>query len=346
MSRLLFCLKHRDNPWGDYGGSFLSSGLRNSVTFIVDMLILQGIEAKLVEVIDNNFIDREVRSYQPTHVIIEAFWVVPEKFDVLKRLHPTVTWIVRDHSETPFIANEGMAMRWIAGYLSRGVEVDCNAPRSLADLQVVGAAYGHPNLIGYAPNYYPVHAAGGPRHLTPKPPIADDTVRVGCFGAVRPLKNHLLQAVAALKYAHSLGKKLEFHINGTRIEGSGLPVLHNLRGLFNNARRAVLVEHEWMEHDNFVSLLQTMDICLQVSFSEPFNIVSADAAATTPLVVSSEVPWIGAYGQADPHAAANLCAQMLATHRQDRTWRLTRQWNDLTIYCRNTQTIWWDRFGF
>jgi len=75
-----------------------------------------GVEASLVEVVDNNCIDREVHKYKPTHVFIEALWVVPEKFDVLIPLHPTVQWNVRLHSNTPFIANEGSAMDWITKY--------------------------------------------------------------------------------------------------------------------------------------------------------------------------------------------------------------------------------------
>src|SRR6516165_3286534 len=98
--RILFILKHRG--FGAYGcwnysdnGGHLSSGLYNSVRFVVDMLNDNDIEAKMVDVIDNNCIDREVTKFKPTHVIIEAFWVVPEKFDILRPLHPKVKWIVR-----------------------------------------------------------------------------------------------------------------------------------------------------------------------------------------------------------------------------------------------------------
>lgn len=224
MAKLLFVLRHRDQPWGHYGSPYgLSSGLRNSVRFIVEMLHLLGIPAKWVEVCDDNFIDKEVKAYQPTHVILEAFWVRPAKIDVLRPLHPYVTWIVRDHSETPFLSNEGMAFDWVHGYLSRGVEIACNAPRALRDMQIVGTAYGYPNLISYAPNYYPVHAPRNASTLLPKPPRADDTLKIGCFGAIRPLKNQVAQAIAALAFAERLGKKLEFHINSARAEQGGQP---------------------------------------------------------------------------------------------------------------------------
>ena len=230
MPKLLFLLRFRDASWNaPYSHNPLSSGLFNSVRFLVDMLNLLGIQAKMVSVQDSNFIDKEVHSYRPTHCIIEAFWCPPEKFDVLKKLHPTVTWMVRDHSETPFLAMEGMTFGWIAEYLKRGIEVTCNSPRALIDLQALAKAYNHPELISYTPNYYPIHAPADFRFLTPKPPTPNNIIKIGCFGAIRPLKNHMVQAIASLRYSQALGKKLEFHINGTRIEGGANPILNNLR---------------------------------------------------------------------------------------------------------------------
>jgi hypothetical protein len=107
--RVLFVLKRHG-----YGPSF---GLMNSCQFIAEALRNRGVEAKVVEVIDNNFIDREVHQYKPTHVIIEALWVVPEKFPELLRLHPNIKWGVRIHSNMPFISGEGMAIKWLKGYL-------------------------------------------------------------------------------------------------------------------------------------------------------------------------------------------------------------------------------------
>ena len=114
-----------------------------------------------------------------------------------------------------------------------------------------------------------------------------DTINIAVFGAIRPLKNHLIQAISAIQFANEEGLKLYFHINGTRIENNGDPVLKNLRELFEGQEKHELVEHCWMEHDKFVELLQSMDICMQVSFSETYNIVTADAVnGLVPVVVS------------------------------------------------------------
>ena len=121
-SKVLFILKYRamytDICFDEsemYSSSYkhFNSGLLNSANQVHEMLLDHGVESKLVQVIDNNCIDKEVHQYKPTHVIIEALWCVPEKFEILQKLHPKVKWILRLHSETPFIANEGIAMEWI-----------------------------------------------------------------------------------------------------------------------------------------------------------------------------------------------------------------------------------------
>ena len=111
MAKVLFILKRRE----DYNSVIhshvgLSTGLYNSASFMNDMLNENGVQSKLVVVPDNNSIDREVTLYRPSHVIIEALWVVPQKFAILQKLHPEVKWIIRLHSEMPFMAGEGNAM--------------------------------------------------------------------------------------------------------------------------------------------------------------------------------------------------------------------------------------------
>lgn len=339
--RLLFILKSREGNWGYASGS---SGLANSVRFVVDMLTSHGVEAKAIEVQDNNCIDREVTAFQPTHVIVEAFWVVPEKFDVLKALHPRVRWIVRDHSETPFLANEGIAFGWTAAYLARGVEVMCNAPRAVADMKVVAAACGLPEtLVTYGPNYYPVPDANCIAAVPMNGPVD-----IGCFGAVRPLKNHMTQAIAAMRFADEVGVMLRFHINATRVEGNGSPVLKNLRELFA-ASRHELVEHGWQEHDEFLVLVSQMDICMQVSFTETFNIVAADAmACAVPIVASSELPWLGDYAHACPADARDMAARLIEIWNEClamRVVRLHRQRRDMADYVRGSERVWLDRFS-
>ena len=317
-SRVLFLLKRREDvsEHPSYSQHGISTGLLNSATFMHDMLVEAGVESQLKVVIDNNCIDRAVTQYKPTHVIIEALWVVPEKFDILQKLHPNVTWIIRFHSETPFIASEGIAMRWLHGYVKHpNVVVAANAPRFMAEMQQVLAASGltrkqiKDKLI-YLPNYYPVGNV-----VSVKPKTHNDVINISCFGAVRPLKNHLLQAVAALEFAESIGKKLHFHINVGRVEMKGDPILHNIQGLFAGLEHKghKLITHQWSPHAEFLEVIAGIDIGMQVSFSETFNIVAADMITSgVPVVMSSEVPWAIA-GLANPVESKHIVTKLKLT---------------------------------
>jgi hypothetical protein len=299
--KVLFILKKRQTSHTGYAS--VSSGLLNSARFVSDMLNKNGIESHLVEVTDNNCIDREVTKFKPTHVIIEALWVVPQKFEVLTKLHPKVQWIIRLHSDISFLANEGIAIEWIYEYLKYdNVKISANDWETNFNFELLTN-----KQFVYLPNYYPV---GFFNRNKPKPDTRK-VINVGCFGAVRPLKNQLIQAVAAIDYADTYGKKLKFHINTQRIEGRGEPVLKNLRELFKNNPKHELVEHGWLSHDDFIDLVQSMDIGLQVSFSETFNIVSADFVNNNiPVVTSEEVEWVNPIYFANPSKVASIVSKM------------------------------------
>ena len=108
--RVLFLTKERIDGYGYY------VGLINSAKLTAECLNKMGIEAKALSIRDNNCIDKEVFKYRPTHCVIEALWVVPDKFKELIKLHPSVQWFVCIHSEIPFLANEGVAIDWIYRY--------------------------------------------------------------------------------------------------------------------------------------------------------------------------------------------------------------------------------------
>lgn len=351
--KVLFILKHREDCWApgncSYSNGQLSSGLFNSATFVCDALNTSGkIEAKLVDVVDNNCIDREVHNFRPNFVIIEAYWVVPEKFEILTKLHPNVKWIIRNHSEMPFAAQEGIVMDWTLNYLNYpNVFIAGNSCRSYKDMEIiVKSTYPDKlNHVAYLPNMYPTTH----RRLT-IPKLETEFIDVACFGAIRPLKNHLMQAVAAIKFAEDKHKKLRFHINGGRIEGgSGSNnILKNLRELFSKSPIHALVEHDWYSHDKFLEALEKMDMGLQVSFSETFNIVGADMAHVgLPVVFSKEVLWAPKHVHADPTSSTSIYKAMcrIWAVRKFSIHQLICQWS-LNLYSRRSLRQWEKEINF
>ena len=344
MKKVLFILKRRE----DFNATVhshvgLSTGLYNSASFVHNMLNDLGIESNLEVANDNNCIDRLVTKHRPTHVIIEALWVVPTKFSVLCKLHPDVTWIIRLHSEMPFMAGEGNAMDWIGDYSRfKNIIVACNAPRMLRETRLYlqhlnqwDNATTNERVI-YLPNYYPQDYVAKPFKKNKY------WIDIGCFGAVRPLKNHLLQAFGAIEFAEKIGKQLRFHVNAGRIEMQGGPTLNNLKGLFQQIsdHGHQLVNHQWTPREGFLELCSTMDIGLQVSFSETFNIVGADVISQgVPLVGSVEIPWAIPFTGANPTESSEICDKLMLAYRLPQTNVRLNQWA-LTRYTNKTAKVW------
>jgi hypothetical protein len=303
-SRILFILKFRDYDYScapSYGDG-LSSGLFNSARMVVDMLRGAGVDAKLVQVTDNNDIDREVTAFRPDVVVIEGLWVVPDKFCVLIPLHPKVRWIVRIHSEIPFLAMEGIAMDWIGDYVwLNKVFVACNSQRSYRDISAYASEIVTLDKVLLLPNYYPVT----------KPwwkPAPSDLMRIGCFGAIRPLKNQLIQALAAVEFAAQQNKRLRFYITVRDCEQGGDQVLKNIRALFAHTGND-LVERPWLAHEDFLGILDLVDVGMAVSLSESFCIVAADMVnAGVPVVVSPEIRWASKISQVDATDTSDIVA--------------------------------------
>lgn len=322
----------------------ISTGLKNSVQFLVDMFTNIGIESKQVTVLDNNGIDKEVYAYKPTHVVIEALWVVPSKFDELLPLHPGVEWIIRLHSQLPFMALEGIAFEWIMGYLKyEDVSVAANADE-MTDIVRDLALIAHPNWeedlieqkVLLLPNFYPYDKTN-PKNPQKDPYVLD----IGCFGAIRPFKNHLMQAVAAMRYATALERPLRFHVNDTRKDAGGEAILKNLQSIFANTGHE-LVTHDWASHEDFLKILGDMDIGMQVSFSETFNIVSADMVVTNlPIVVSDEISWADSKSFANPNDIDSITQKLSSvTHWLRRSNLLNSNRKGLKQYCERSKQIW------
>jgi hypothetical protein len=350
-AKILFLLKRREDfDAKQHNHKGLSTGLYNSAKFMDDMLNESGIESHLEVVVDNNCIDREVTKYRPTHCIIEALWVVPEKFKILSKLHPTVTWILRLHSDIPFMSAEGMAMEWVGDYAAfDNLIIAPNDPRMVQQMRLMlklryqWSDEEIERRVVYLPNYYTRDRRDRFFHIT------KDTVNISCFGAMRPLKNHLNQAFAAIKFADKIGKRLKFHINSTRIEGRAEPVLRNLKDLFVNVHDSghQLVGHAWHPREEFLKICDQIDIGLQVSFNETFNIVAADLISRgVPVVGSREIPWLDPIDQADPTDVDDIVRHLQQVY-DDPGLNIFRNRVGLLHYTEKTQSIWSNYFkGF
>lgn len=293
--KVLFVCKDRS----EYGKTY---GLTNSASFVSHWLNDQGVRSHVAMVSDNNGIDKVVTEYNPTHVFIEALWVTPEKIAELLAIqrHKKRIWVVRLHSRPVFLALEGIAFTWLLGYKKLGLKQLYIAPNTKEftdDLVRYGLK------TAYLPNiYYPEPTD----NMCPKKPFDGHSIDIGCFGAIRPMKNHMTQAIAAIEFAQREGLRLNFHVN-QRMEQGGETIMKNLRALFDNYKNYYLVEHDWHSHVEFMDLIRNTHLGMQVSLTETFNIVAADyVAAGVGIVGSPQVTWLPEIFQADPNSTDSI----------------------------------------
>lgn len=91
--------------------------------------------------------------------------------------------------------------------------------------------------------------------------------------------------------AEKLSCDVEFHVNIGRDEAAGcLPPVRQLMAIH---RRGTLVEDHWANWAQFRQTIGTMDILLQPSWTESFNMVTADGVAEgVASAVLESVDWV------------------------------------------------------
>ena len=122
-----------------------------------------------------------------------------------------------------------------------------------------------------------------------------------------------------------------------RIEG-GEEVKMALKGVFQFNKNHSLVPMLWLEHKDFLKFLTEMDLGMQVSLSESFNIVAADYCYSgLPMVVSSEIRWASKNVVADAGDVDNIVEKLFTCHKYTEESRegldlmnidAVRRWND------------------
>lgn len=341
MSNILFILKEQQKN-AEYSCQ-KNTGLFNSCNFLIEILNNIGFTASLEFAIDGNDIERLVVNNSPDIVILEALWVTPDKVVELSNIYSDIDWIVRVHSDIPFLSSEGIAIEWILNYMkNKNIYIAFNNEKTFK--YFFSLLKFNENCL-FLPNWYPLKRINNiPNKYMGK---NGGIINIGCFGAIRPLKNQLLQACAAISYADKYGLKLKFHMNATRIENNGFNVLKNIRSLFNNLdSNYELYEHEWESHVEFLKTIDEMDLGMQVSFSETFNIVSADfVSRNKPIVVSDEIEWVDTLCRVKIIDVEHIMSTMYDRLNSD-FLKLTKiNTLNLADYNNRSENIWLETFG-
>jgi hypothetical protein len=267
---------------------------------------IEGLRAKIAEA------RTEPPNVHPlTHIVISAPWLKAEDLQDLAIANPSLEIAVASHSNVGFLAADPRAFHLIREYLN--VETATpnfhfagNSPRLSAWIE---NTYNDPTWT--LPNLYYLDGTSP----NPRPPFSGDTIRIGCFGAQRLLKNILSAGAAALELAAGMRIDLEFYISAKRIEGPQ-GTTRSLKEMFHGLHWAKIVEIDWESWPTFRQTARHMDLGMQPSFTETFNVVTADLVAEgVASVTGHAIDWVPSYWQAQVDDVSDIAAVGLAILR-------------------------------
>lgn len=344
---VLFILKN--NTY--FKGQSQSYGLINSSTMISEYLQSKNVKSNVISIDEESEIDVEIDMFNPTVVIIEALWISSSKLDNLCKKYLNIEWIVRIHSNVGFLSAEYNALEQIGSYLNLNnfnLKMSSNNEEFNEELSKV--CY---TDFEYLPNI--IHFDNDSVDESVDEYVEnkyneDNIINIGCFGASRILKNQLFQAMCAIDAADKLNKILNYHVNDDNeyyeYNDNESSVLKNLVELFKINGKHKLIIHEWTEHDKFIELIKKMDLGLQISFTESFNLITADfVSECVPILVSETISWMPNYAIVSTVDFDDVVRKILYVYKTN-TRLLTKNSKLNLIYFNNKSKKIWKEFTF
>ncbi len=224
-----------------------------------------------------------------THVVISAPWLPTAQLAQIANLFHQVDFTVVSHSNVGFLQADprGITLLREGADLQTGTinfHIGSNSRRFIDWWHDV---YRQP--MRWHPNMYDLTTSNS----DPQEWHRGSVLRIGSFGAVRPLKNLLTAGAAALEISSRLKADLEFHISSGRAEGGGDTILRGLEAMYEQLPNAEIVHDGWASWPAFRRLVRNMHLLIQPSYTESFSMVSADGIAEgVPVVGSDAIDWL------------------------------------------------------
>jgi hypothetical protein len=267
---------------------------------------------------------RLAKDHAVTHINISAPWIPSLEMQKLLYDHPDVCFSVTCHSNVGFLQADSSGTR----LFREGIALERQnhnfrmAGNSRRFVQWTRSTFASP--CTHLPNIY---FLDGTTNIH-RPLWQAGPLRIGIFGATRPLKNLMSAAGAALELAQGLRADVELWMNSGRAEGGGEVIVGAIRALVDGLHWAKIVHSGWQTWAGFLETAAHMHLMLQPSYTESFNMVTADGVSRgVPSVVSGAVDWCPRHWQAevddvhdiarvarnlvrDPHAAAEGLAAL------------------------------------
>ncbi len=251
------------------------------------VLCHEGIKTEVWPVLSANDLREKLTATPAKHVIIAAPWIPTVELQALSCQFPNTQFAVNCHSNVGFLQADrnGVKLMRETMELELGTWNVHLAGNSRRFCEWVRSAFGAP--CAYLPNLYYLHG-----HPARQLGWRGGTLRIGVFGATRPLKNLMSAAGAAMEIARHMRAPLELWLSAGRAEGGGETVLAAVKEMLGGLPGVELRLNGWQSWPSFRKTIAHMNLLLQPSYTESFNMVTADGVAEgVPSVVSSAVDW-------------------------------------------------------
>lgn len=248
----------------------------------------EGIKTEVWPILSAADLRTRLAASPADHVIISAPWIPAPDLQALSSSFPETHFAVNCHSNVGFLQADRNGIKLVRETmeLEMGTANIHLAGNSRRFCEWIRFAFGAPCV--YLPNLYYLDNRPVPH---PKP-FCGGTLRIGAFGATRPLKNLMSAAGAALEIARNLRAPLEFWLSAGRAEGGGEGILGAVKEMLNGLPGVTIMMNGWQSWAGFRKTVATMHLLLQPSYTESFNMVTADGVAEgVASVVSGAIDW-------------------------------------------------------
>lgn len=224
-----------------------------------------------------------------SHVVISAPWIPTTELQGLLMTHANVNFAVVSHSNMGFLMADPRGINLLREglELQRGHHNFTVAGNCTKFVRDWSSMYGVP--IAHLPNLYDVTTIHEVGHRLPW--HRGETLRVGIFGATRPLKNMVSAVAAAIELGNVMKTDVEIHTSSGRTEGGGT-VRDAILQMTSGLRHTALKEVGWCSWPAFRQAVRGMHVLFSPSYTESFNMVTADGIAEgVASVVSNAIDW-------------------------------------------------------
>jgi hypothetical protein len=248
----------------------------------------EGIMTEVWPIVNTSDLRARLVASPQKQVVISAPWIPTAELQALSSDFPQSQFAVNCHSNVGFLQADRNGVKLIREVmeLELGTANVHLAGNSKRFCDWVKAAFG--TACAYLPNLYWTEGS----YPRPQRTFSGGTLRIGVFGATRPLKNLMSAAGAALETGRNLRVPLELWLSAGRAEGGGETVLAAVQEMVQGVPGVSLVMNGWQSWPKFRQTVGHMHLLLQPSYTESFNMVTADGVAEgVPSVVSHAIDW-------------------------------------------------------